>query len=630
MTDLFPELRGEGGAADEVAARANRGDRRAVAIVLGPDGQVMRGGRSAIDRYNQLLGLPHALIGNSEVVVTGAEVGLGDGRIELSVAGGGLESIALRLVPCKPSREHPDSFQVRLHGPDRSGVLRSLMERAERRLRGAAFGVLLKVVRLDPDRRIVTRARPEAERRDDEPFDRSVVRTYDGSVAWRTFFADLEQQRNYSHQLVGKVLAIRHEDLECGYATPRLCDGTPSFFSYARTHQSPGREGSDVGRSGEPDKHHWGWADLATDLRDQDVIQGGAAKVEAMLDQVAGWADKPDLVMVKTACVPKVIGDDLSTAIERFEARTGVPTVFVDNLADEHADAFSVLLQRLRWGHNLPPMEQRRGRINLVGYPKVPAMARLESMLETLGVTLNARLVPEVSLDHMGRYPRAELQVLFDSRLYQPTFEQLFGSVDIPTLRPPLPYGVAGSRAWLASVAGALGKEGGLESLWEAQWAPHEDSWSQLTTMAGDHCLGFVVDRHGAELLLHPQKSTGVPMLAVLQEMGFELELLCYEGERDSAPLAALLGHVLVFHDVAELEARLRASAATAFYSELTFDRRLSRCGKAQFSVAAFEPGIEGAFATLRALLRICRLPFYRRYARYLGPAFPAPAREPR
>ncbi|MBW2457930.1 MAG: hypothetical protein JRI68_25720 [Deltaproteobacteria bacterium] len=630
MTDLFPELRGGGGATDEVAASSDREDRRAVAIVLGPDGQVMRGGRSAIDRYNQLLGLPHARIGDSEVVVTGAEVSLGDGRIELSVAGGGLESTALRLVPCKPSRTHPDSFQVRLHGPVRSGVVRSLMERVERRLRGAPFGVLLKVVRLDPDRTIVTLARPPAERCDDGQFDRSVVRTYDGALAWRTFFADLEQQRNYSHQLVGKVLAIRHEDLECGYATPRLCDGTPSFFSYAKTHQSPGREGPEGRRSGEPAKRSWGWADLATDLRDQDVIKGGAAKVEAILDQVAGWEDKPDLVMVKTACVPKVIGDDLSPAIERFEARTGVPTIFVDNLADEHADAFSALLERLRWGRDLPPIEQRRGRINLVGYPNVPAMARLEGSLETLGVTINARLVPEVLLDHMERYPRAELQVLFDSRLYQPTFEQLFGTIDIPTLRPPLPYGVSGSRAWLASVAGALGKEGGLEALWEAQWAPHEDPWSHLTTMARDHCLGFVVDRHGAELLLHPQKSTGVPILSVLQEMGFGLELLCFEGDGDSAPVAALPGHSVVFHDVAELEARLRASAATAFYSEFSFDRRLSRCGKAQFSVAAFEPGIEGAFVTLRELLRICRLPFYRRYARYLGPAFAGPAREAR
>jgi hypothetical protein len=249
-------------------------------------------------------------------------------------------------------------------------------------------------------------------------------------------------------------------------------------------------------------------------------------------------------------------------------------------------------------------------------------MAQLEQLLESLGIVINARLVPEVRLDQMVRYPRAELQVLFDSRLYQPTFLRLFGNIDVPSLRPPLPFGVAGCRAWLVSVATAVGKEAGLDELWQERWAPEAPRWSRLTAEARAHRLGFVVDRHAAELLLHPEKSTGVPVLATVQEMGFGLELLCYGAGSDAAPMASLPGHQDVFHDVAELEARLRESPATAFYSELTYDRRLSRCGKARFSVADFEPGIEGAFATLRRLLQRCRLPFYGRYGAYLGPAF--------
>ena len=66
----------------------------------------------------------------------------------------------------------------------------------------------------------------------------------------------------------------------------------------------------------------------------------------------------------------------------------------------------------------------------------------------------------------------------------------------------------------------------------------------------------------------------------------------------------------------------LQQSEAAAYYSEYFFDRRLTRSGKAQFSIADFKLGLDGAIETLTRLLRICSLPFYRRYGRYLGESF--------
>ena len=123
---------------------------------------------------------------------------------------------------------------------------------------------------------------------------------------------------------------------------------------------------------------------------------------------------------------------------------------------------------------------------------------------------------------------------------------------------------------------------------------------------------------------MQPNQGTGVPMLEVLQEMGFTLEFLYYVGD-DTEPDPALPGACQGFQDAAELEELLRASEAAAFYSEYYFDRRLTRCGKAQFSVSNFRLGFEGAIDTLRQLLHVCELPFYRRYAAYLGKPFDLP-----
>ena len=77
------------------------------------------------------------------------------------------------------------------------------------------------------------------------------------------------------------------------------------------------------------------------------------------------------------------------------------------------------------------------------------------------------------------------------------------------------------------------------------------------------------------------------------------------------------------FKTPAELERLLGEGAFDAVYSEYFFDERLSRAGKARFSLSVFEPGLRGAIASLERLLAAGRWKFYRRYAAALGEARP-------
>lgn len=638
MSSLFPELDDRTGRGTPApGGDGDERDRPVVRMQLGPDHKALEGSSFALQRYARLLGLPFEAGAAAGPVLTQARLMLGDGRIELRIEGGDVGETLLRLVPCKPSRRNPTNFRVMLQGPVKNDAVRSLIEQTQERLHLAPYRILLKVLRGDPGRQLVTVAPVAAYCCTEEEFDRSVVRTVAGSSAWRIFFANLEQQRNFNHHLAGNILVLKHEDLECCYATPCLTDGTISFFNYSLSHRQ-GRQGQELSEEaylpppaelGPPPPAADGaeagatqpWGDVATDLSDIDIIKGGTRKLEKILESLAERPNKPDLVMVKTACVAKVIGDDLSEAMERFEARTGVPTVFLDNLADEESDFFSTILERLRWEPEFREPAESAGRINLVGFPDVPEMDRLVRMLGQLGVTINARLVPEIRLEDMKRYTWAQLQVLVDSRLYYGSYEQLFGNVDIPSLRMTPPFGVAGTREWLAKVATELGLAEGLDQVWDTEWTPLAAEWKALCEQAGAHRLGFVLDRMSMDLVLHPEKGTGVPMLAMLGEMGFELEFLLYTGD-GTKPDRALPGPCKPFRDSSSLEALLRESEAAAFYSEYYFDRRLSRSGKAQFSVSDFELGLEGALTTLGRLLRICSMSYYRRYAAYLGQPF--------
>ena len=616
MTALFPELERGGPQPLPAVQGEDEPGGPFVRLELGPADQVLAASGWGIEKLHRLLDLP----AGGPVRVRSARLRLGDGQMQVAIEGA--LDVVLLFRPRTPGPQDPSDFRVQLEGPVRNETVRRLMMHVENRLRAAPYRVVLKALRADPGRVIECLGPAPGSAPDsgsepvDDDFDRSVVRTAYGTRAWRIFFAGLEHKRNFNYQLTGNVVMIRHEDLECGYATPCASDGTTSFINQPVTHRF---------RSRDPDgKRRLPVVDRITDITDDDVVRGGARKLEETLDLLAATEPLPELVLVKTACVPKVIGDDLSLAMRRFEAKTGVPVAFLDNLVQDDSDVFSSVLERLhRRPEPVDPAERAR-RINLVGFADGPDLDRLVGMLETLGVSINARLVPEVRLDDMRRYMAAELQVLMDTRHYSHVYERLLGTIDMPTLRLTAPFGVEGSRRWLGAVLDALGLDrGALDAAWDAEWEPLSAPWAELRSRARGRRLGFVVDPKNLGLLLDPSLGAGVPVLAMLAEMGFEPEFLVYAD--GASPPDALPGPATEFRNLEQLERALAGSPAQAFYSDYFFDRRLSRLGKAQFSLADFEPGPGGALRTLRHLLRITDTAFYRRYARYLGPAFGTP-----
>ena len=100
-------------------------------------------------------------------------------------------------------------------------------------------------------------------------------------------------------------------------------------------------------------------------------------------------------------------------------------------------------------------------------------------------------------------------------------------------------------------------------------------------------------------------------------EMGFCIDLLYYDihGQAPKLPDGLRQAQVRVFRAPWELAKALEEGSFAAAYSDVCFDWRLSRAGKARFSSRDFEMGLCGARRTLERLLSRCRLPFYRRYA---------------
>ncbi|MFA5139288.1 MAG: nitrogenase component 1 [Elusimicrobiota bacterium] len=482
-----------------------------------------------------------------------------------------------RLELCYEGRSAPDS------------VL-ELLRRLAPRVRGLSLerlpGIEEKVDRRDPDSQCIS------------------DRLGGNPGQWRRFLCGKEfhRQFHWAHAtgFADRILYLTHGDFDCTFMPPDMTFRGMTFLNYPPLHPH-------CTQSRLPDTVY---EQRTTDLKEKDVVMGTAAKLRAVERAVRRRKGSVDGIMISWSCTPTVIGDDETAMAEKLRRMTGLP-VAMNSINFRMQESFSLFeeffrhvraqpgfmrhalrrtrAQRLPKGHGAVP-HPRYGLVNLVDCPKTYHDEELAPLLASRGLRVNARVFPDIRLNELERYLEASVQVIPEHLKGMKTLERALGGLPLRTVYAPAPYGLEDTRAYVRSIGGAL------PSL--------DPGWEPLRREAGRHRLAFVLSPEDLPVFEQPGFQTGVPVPKMLREMGFKADVLLYG--RD-------------FKEPQELAALLRRGPWKAVYSDIFFDSRLTRAGKAQFSMRMFEPGFKGALRTLERLLDACRLPFYPRYSRYLN-----------
>jgi nitrogenase iron protein NifH len=448
---------------------------------------------------------------------------------------------------------------------------------------------------------------------------------------WRNFFCDFETRRNVRMCLEGStpVVNVWHQDLECSYATPNYNDPSlPAFFKFPwppfverRDERGPQERSGPRRGKGKPAKDDRGdegegrW-NVMTNLKDLDVIHGGGRKLdEALAAAVAHGEGRAAGIVVHSTCIPTVIGDDAEAVVARWQKRTKLPIVYMNHTAGscEDFDACLALFRKMQKDPAFARAKRRPGTVNLVGFPEGPALEELVQLLREAGVEVCARVMPSLNIDTVRGYLSAQAQVLYPNGAYAKTYKEFFEHLPIKTLRPEAPYGWEGTKAWLEAVADEIGVKRGVKPALARAGKELSAGWEAARRQARGRSVAFVVDGFHMRRLSDPAQTWGVPLLRLLREMGFGVEILCFGEAKKGGPGLSF------FQTPAELAALLGEGRFAAVYSEYTYDSRLAQAGKAQFSLDCFEMGLAGAVRSLARLGGICRWPFARRYARFMG-----------
>ncbi|MBM4396934.1 MAG: hypothetical protein FJ087_14750 [Deltaproteobacteria bacterium] len=589
-------------------------------------GQKWTGGRQSLARFARLLGIE--VVADTFPVTAVAWV---EDHVEVR-AGPPDAEVTFHLGPAvegAPAFLVEGGLAVSYSGGDIPPLVATLLQRRCRpRLARATMDDVARAIRIDPD---VAPVKPPPKRT--RPAGQ--LDSWGVDDTWADFFAAGEVARARLDSLDPKrlFLAVQHCDAECSQSFPH----GPALVSAVdypwedrvrRPRPAPGATpapGTSPEEQAAPFRFH-----MITDLDEQDVVRGNPGKLREFVEY-AVTAPNPErkTILFSNTCLPAVTGEDVESVVREYARKIDVPLLYLTVTPRSMRDLFGGLMDVRRQGvAEAPPPDPRA--VNLVGFPEAAATAELSDALAAAGVRVNCLLVPEVDTDRLRRMAGAGLDVYLPNRLWDNLYDPLREAGGGRWIAPPAPYGREGTLAWVEAVAVEAGVPREDARARVIAWAAaHDGAWTAAIAAASGHRLGLALRGRDLHFLTDPTDMWGIPMLAVLEEAGFGLDLLILltdpeDARSKDAAVRALVRDpsrvtVTPFDSLAALRERLAASPCEAVLSAHSFDWRLTEAGKNRFSLQHFEPGLSGAIRTAHRLARACAAPFFKQYRRFLA-----------
>lgn len=603
---------------------------------------VFRGGAAALDAFHRALGIPAEL--RARGVFEVGSLWWVDGAVKLEATGRHFGRVTLWLRTDETSTAEEGGFEASVEGSDEPHPLVArMLVHFERRLRRTKREDLFRVLVADRETQEIT-GEPgsddagggvrEGREAKPKPYSHAWSPGPGEVGLWGCFFDEVVFVFSALTRvrIIAPITHVFHGHHHCLCVTPKLPTRTAWFYNSPRVTDQPllervrRRLGLPRVADAAPFRR------LSTDMGELDAIMGAEDKLKlALAHAVAGVGER--IVSLHNSCLPEVMAEDVDSAFQIARTtpqvhclRWGMPythdtCLYADEL-EFGLEEVEVLKKLLLDPDRVRPIERDRAHhFDLVGFSDGRDTEEVVAVLESCGGVFNRLLLPDVDVEASRAAGSAHVQVVRPNSYFQEMYDEVFVHLASTSVTPPPPYGLSGTVRWVRAVTAALGLPDSIVSeAIETSTRALRPRWDALSSMASEHRIGFVTDGRSLPLLVDPDQLFGLPLLDVVLEMGFGVDVLHYDeaGDADAARKALGADRITVwpFRDRSELAELLRAGPFQAVYSDRLFERRLSRAGKAQIGFPDFEVGFRGALRTLERLVRRCRLPFFTRYAR--------------
>ncbi|WP_321331964.1 nitrogenase iron-molybdenum cofactor biosynthesis protein NifE [uncultured Bacteroides sp.] len=176
---------------------------------------------------------------------------------------------------------------------------------------------------------------------------------------------------------------------------------------------------------------------FSTDLREKDVIFGGAIKLSASLDELIDL-HHPKAAFVYTTCIVGVIGDDVEAVCKEMSAQKGIPVIpvqapgFQGSKKDGYRIACESLFQLVGTQNHPVPKHS----INILGdFNLAGELWILLAYYKRMGIHVNATITGDGRVDDICNAHNASLNVVQCSGSMMHLAKMMKEKYDVPFMR---------------------------------------------------------------------------------------------------------------------------------------------------------------------------------------------------
>jgi nitrogenase molybdenum-iron protein alpha chain len=251
---------------------------------------------------------------------------------------------------------------------------------------------------------------------------------------------------------------------------------------------------------------------ISTNLHEKDMVFGGVAKLEQSIRD-AWERHHPRAIFIATSCATGIIGDDVESVASALEEELGIPVIplHCEGFKSKHwstgfdATQHGILRQIVRKN----PVKKQPDLVNVINLWGGDVFT---PMLAELGLRVNY-VVDLATVEELEQLSEAAATVTFCYTLGSymgAALEQEFG---VPEVKAPLPYGFAGTDAWLREIARVTNREGEAEAYIARERARVQPRLAELRELL-----------KGKKGYISTGSAYAHGLIGILRELGVEVE----------------------------------------------------------------------------------------------------------
>jgi nitrogenase molybdenum-cofactor synthesis protein NifE len=201
---------------------------------------------------------------------------------------------------------------------------------------------------------------------------------------------------------------------------------------------------------------------FSTDLRETDIVFGGARKLTAAIDELMVKANpKPKLIFVFATCIVGVIGDDIEAVCREAEARYGIRVIPVKapGFSGTKSQGYKLACDAIMNLISPHAKEPKQFGINILGdYNLAGEMWIIKGYFEKIGIPVISTITGDSSYEKLIQAPSATLNIVQCAGSSAYLAEHMEAQFGIPSVRVSF-FGIEDTSASLLRVAEALGRQ---------------------------------------------------------------------------------------------------------------------------------------------------------------------------